>query len=91
MRHYYINRGRASNEYELVYTASATQDAAAEAAGYERITRRRAIDYCIAERRRRKWEPSSAYFAAAYIWPYNAPYDYCPEPPRGGYIIERAR
>lgn len=57
MRHYYIKWGRAGNEYDLVYTEDATQDAAAEAAGYERITRKRAIDYCIAERCRRKWEP----------------------------------
>ena len=70
MRHYYIKHGRAANYYDLVYTEDATEAAAAGAAGYERITRREAIDYCRAERDRRAYDPAFGGYADAYIYPW---------------------
>lgn len=70
MRHYYIKMGRAANWYGLIYTEDAAEEAAARAAGYERITRSEAIDYCRAERDRRAYDPAFGGYADVYIYPW---------------------
>ncbi len=64
---YYIKWGRAGNEYDLCYAPEGVNPGD----GWEQITRKKAEKYAAAEARRREDEPSSAYFAEAYIYPYD--------------------
>ena len=73
---YYVKRGDFRNQYSLVYTNSSISDEHAIADGYERITRKEAERLCVAERRRRKDDPSFAWYADAYIFPYGVDADF---------------
>lgn len=53
------------NTYDLCYTEDGS-----EPEGYERITRKEAEGKARAEARRRKDDPSFAYYAPEYITPY---------------------
>jgi len=67
---YFIARGKFDNEYSLYYTETPEEEKQAEIDGCERITRKEAIAYCVAERRRRKNDPAFAYYANTHVWPY---------------------
>jgi len=71
-RHYYILRGEYRNTYALRWTDSAALDEAAQALGYERITRDEAIRQAHAERERRKCDPCFAGFADDQVRPLAA-------------------
>lgn len=75
-RAYFVARGRFCNEYQLCYTESAEETKQAEAAGWERISRKEAIKKCAEERRRRKYDRSCSGYADMHIWPYNMPERY---------------
>lgn len=81
MKTYYIKYPRNfANEYNLCYCETPEERKAAEAAGWEKITRKEAIRKCAAERWARKNDPAFsgfgdvaiapwAYIAAARIYP----------------------
>jgi hypothetical protein len=67
MNRYYIKRGRAGNEYALCYAP----DGINPGDGWEKITRKQAERYAVAEAIRRKEDPSFAYYAVEYVYPYD--------------------
>lgn len=71
MNKYFIERTEWSNSYSLWYTTDGT-----EPEGAERITRKEAIKLAREESKRRNENPSFAYFADAYIFPYYTPDGY---------------
>lgn len=90
MKHYYIKRGEFANVYTLEYTTSAEQDAAAVAAGYERITRREAFALCARERDRRQYDGAFSGFADSQVWPFGVDRERAMQLPgyMRGYIVE---
>ena len=70
MKQYYIAKGNFGNQYQLRYTESADQAATAEKAGWERITRKAAIAYCVQENDRRKYDQNCSGYADNLILPY---------------------
>lgn len=83
MRSYWINRGDFRNQYSLAYCNSSIDEEQAEMQGYERITRKEAIAYCVAERRRAKENPNFSGYADSYIYPFMSDYsqvDFCNYP-----------
>ncbi|MBR1708800.1 MAG: hypothetical protein IJ719_08235 [Clostridia bacterium] len=82
MKKYYISRSDFANTYSLVWADETTKQ---PAEGWERITRKEAITYCIRERDRRKYDQMFSGYADAYIWPYGIEMN---EYPRTGYIVE---
>lgn len=71
MKNFFVKSGDFANCYSLCYTTDGSTPE-----GYERITRREAERLAAAEARRRKEDPSFAYFADQYIFPYSAPERY---------------
>ena len=66
MKHYFICRTNFYNCYYLCYTTDNT----APSNKWEKITRKEAIAYARAERRRRKTDSFTSGYADAYIFPY---------------------
>lgn len=64
---YYIKWGRAANEYSLCYAPESTDPGE----GWEQITRKKAEQYAADEAARRKNDPSIAYYANEYVYPYD--------------------
>lgn len=92
MKTYYIIHGPFANTYNLVYVeipddyiALLSRLTLSERA--ERITRREAIAYCIAEKRRRRDNPNFAYYGAIAIYP--ADHNYDEYAPIHGYIVPK--
>ena len=72
MRTYYINYPRDfGNEYDLCYCETKEERSKAEESGWERISRKEAIDHCRAEGRRRESNPNFAYYAPTQIIPFS--------------------
>lgn len=87
--HYYRDFG---NTYNLFYTENAEETKAAIESGYERITRKQAIELCRAEIRRRKDNPAASGYADSAIYPFSAGQDEDFENypwTKNGYIVER--
>lgn len=68
MRTYYVRYHRFCNSYEVVWCPAGKKLDVEE---WMRITRRKAIELCAAERRRRKVNPAMSGYASTHIWPYN--------------------
>ncbi len=68
MKKFYACYGDFGNVYTLSYCEN-REDFAALPKGAERITRKEAIQLARREADRRRWEPSSAYYADADIMP----------------------
>lgn len=72
MKTYYIRYPRDfENEYDLCYCETAVEQGEAEAAGFERITRKEAEGKCKAERDRRKYNQAFSGFGDAEIVPWS--------------------
>lgn len=90
--HYYKDF---SNTYNLCYTETSDEEKRMEDKGWERITRKEAVNKCVAERRRRKEDAMFSGFADAVILPfrYDVNEDYWVNDPsmamKGSYIVER--
>ena len=69
-RKYWIDQGEFANQYSLAYTETDEDAAAAEKKGWERISLAKAKEKARAERERRKLNPSFAFLADIYIWPW---------------------
>lgn len=65
---YFIVRGDFRNVYSLYWADSPEMEAHLPGTA-ERITRKQALEYCYAESERRKYNPSSAYYATDDIVP----------------------
>lgn len=70
-KRYYIVRGRAGNEYDLIWTDETNRHALPDKA--ERITRAEAYKLAREERNRRRYDPAFAGYACGCIYP--ADYD----------------
>ena len=71
-RNYFVKYYRDfGNTYSLAYTENLKEYKDALDHGWEHISRQRAIDLCVAERRRRKEDPAFAYNADSYVYPYD--------------------
>ena len=60
------------NEFSLCWIDSSNTEGIKELEhiGWDRISRKKAFDYVSEEKRRRKYEPSSAYFGSTTILPH---------------------
>jgi hypothetical protein len=58
-----------ANTYDIVYTKNADEEHTAIENGYERITRRDAIDLCRAELDRIKYNPNFSGYSSTVILP----------------------
>lgn len=77
MKHYFAKYTRNfGNTYALRWADNAADIAALTSEGYERITRAKALWLARQEAIRRRDEPSSAYYADAYVYPVK---DYHPD------------
>lgn len=72
MKTFYIRYPRDfANEYDLCYCESAEEQAAAEKAGFERITRKEAERKCAAEKWARKNDQAFSGYGSSSILPYS--------------------
>ena len=72
MKTYYIKYPRDfANEYDLCYCETSEERKKAEENGWERISRKDAINNCRMEERRRECDPSFAFYAPTQIIPFS--------------------
>lgn len=73
MKYYYvIHPNHFGNVFDLCWidSSDAEEIKSLEHAGWDRISRKKAFDYVSEEKRRRKYEPSFAYFGSTTILPH---------------------
>ena len=73
MKYYYVIHPRHfGNEYSLCWIDSSNTEGIKELEhiGWDRISRKKAFDYVSEEKRRQKYEPSSAFFGSTEIYPH---------------------
>ena len=69
MRKYFVKYGEFRNTYAVCYTENTAEEAEALGQGFERISRKEAIELCVRESGRRKENPAFSGYAPDVILP----------------------
>ncbi len=91
MKKFYVKYFGFANVYSLAYAETEAEEKQAADRGYERVTRKEAERLCAMENKRRKDDPSFAYYADNVVLPIGYDEDW-PNDRRmtlSGYIVER--